>query len=86
MTEPTPTPSAVDKAFAVLRAIGTHEESALGLADVARATGLPKSTALRLLRTLERNGALRRDGDHYRLGALFEPELRMPTSEDTQRV
>ena len=50
----------VDRALALLAEVCSHDP--VNLADVARRTGLPASTALRLLRTLESTGFVRRDG------------------------
>lgn len=85
MTEPRGT-TAVDKAFDLLRIIQAHEETAFGVSEIARTAGLPKSTAFRLLNALERNQAVKREGRYYRLGRMFAPELRMPSSEEAQRV
>lgn len=49
----------VDRAFALLAEVCTHD--APTLADCARRTSLPASTALRLLRTLESTGFVQRD-------------------------
>jgi len=49
----------VDRALALLAEVCDHDP--LNLAEVARRTGLPASTALRLLRTLESTGFVRRD-------------------------
>jgi IclR family acetate operon transcriptional repressor len=50
----------VDRALALLAEICSHDP--VNLADLARRTGLPASTALRLLRTLESTGFVHRDG------------------------
>ncbi len=60
--------AAVDRALKIVAAL---QEAArpLGLADLARATGLYKSTILRLLATLERNAlVIRRTDSKYALG------------------
>ena len=49
----------VDRALALLSEVCAHD--AVNLADVARRTELPASTALRLLRTLESTGFVHRD-------------------------
>jgi IclR family transcriptional regulator, acetate operon repressor len=51
---------AVDRALALLVEVGGIEAGA-GLSDLARATGVPTSTALRLLRTLQAADFIRRD-------------------------
>ena len=58
---------AIDRAFAVLDALGSGP---LGVTEVAVRTGLPKSTAARLLTTLVRLAAVEQvpGGTDYRLG------------------
>lgn len=56
----------VERAMGILRSVG---EQPGGLVDIAARTGLPTSTAARLLATLEHEGGLRRDIDGvYRIG------------------
>jgi IclR family acetate operon transcriptional repressor len=50
----------VDRALALLAEVCAHDQ--VNLAECARRTGLPASTALRLLRTLESTGFVLRDG------------------------
>lgn len=57
-----PTVTAVDRALAILECF-SHDASALSLTDIARKTGLYKSTALRLLGTLKRHAFVRRAPD-----------------------
>ena len=52
---------AIERAFAVLRAIKAANGSS-GVSDVARNTGLPKSTVSRLLSSLEEEGIVERVG------------------------
>lgn len=60
--------AAVDRALALLQAF-EDGDAALGLGELARRTGMVKSTALRLAASLERGGCLQRSGDGaYRLG------------------
>ena len=60
--------AAVDRALALLETVG-EAHSSLSLSELARATGLVKSTALRLAASLERAAFLRRGSDgRYRLG------------------
>lgn len=65
--------AAVERALSIVAAFD-DQSSALSLADLARRTGLYKSTILRLCVSLERFGYLRRGSDgYYRLGpSLFE--------------
>lgn len=51
----------------------------VGLSELARLTGLPKSTAFRFLADLEQVGFVERDGTEYRLGLpLFELGNKVP--------
>jgi DNA-binding IclR family transcriptional regulator len=60
--------AAVDRAFAILSAFDVGSNS-LPLAEIARRTGLYKSTILRLMSSLERAGFIRRLGDgQYAVG------------------
>lgn len=58
----------VERALGLLAAVCERGESALPLADAARETGLSASTALRLLRTLESQGFVRKGRGGYRPG------------------
>ena len=59
--------AAVDRALSILDALTSDRTS---LAEIARRTGLYKSTILRLLKSLEKNGyALRTADGMYRLGS-----------------
>ena len=58
-------PGAVEKALLVLEVLG--RSTGLGLSEVARRTGVPKTTCLRLLRSLTSQGFVTRDGKRYRL-------------------
>jgi DNA-binding IclR family transcriptional regulator len=60
--------SAIDKALALLVCFGPRGEVGLGVSELARRTGLSKSTAFRILMSLESNGAVERLGSAYRLG------------------
>jgi IclR family KDG regulon transcriptional repressor len=57
----------VDKAFALLEA-WDHRGETLGVSELARRTGLPKSTSHRLLGILEAAGVVQRLASSYRLG------------------
>ena len=51
----------------------------VGVSELARRSGLPKSTAFRFLADLEEVGFVERDGSDYRLGvSLFELGSRIP--------
>lgn len=64
--------TSVGKALALLEVFAGSED-ALGVSEVARRAGLPKSTAYRLLAVLEEWGLLEREGVRYCLGRrLFE--------------
>lgn len=78
MHSPTAAPSAseqqtaVDKALVLLKQLAEHDRE-LGVSELARRTGLTKSTAFRLLGILQRNDLVERVGSDYRLGAqLFD--------------
>ena len=66
-TTPTASTRTVDRALDQLAAV--TEQPRLSLTEAARATALPASTALRLLRSLEGSGFVARDDDGaYRPG------------------
>ncbi|WP_405015150.1 IclR family transcriptional regulator [Kitasatospora sp. NBC_01539] len=54
--------SVVERSFALLGVFTTHRRS-LGLGELSRLTGIPKSSVLRLARTLVGLGVLERTGD-----------------------
>ena len=60
----------IERAFAVLRALAARADSS-GVSEVARATGLAKSTTSRILASLEDLGMIDRIGDEgrYAIGA-----------------
>src|SRR4051794_41653110 len=66
----------VDRAAALLLALGDSQGEA-GVTELARRLGLHKSTASRLLATLQRRGLVEQDDESgkYRLGAVV---LRLP--------
>lgn len=76
--------AAVDRALALLAAFAPGDE-ALALAELARRTGLYKSTILRLAASLEHAGMLRRGGDGrfalgpelLRLGRLYQRSFKL---------
>lgn len=62
----------IEKGLAILDAF-EGDSALLGVSEIARRSGLPKSTAFRLTTSLEQKGYLERVGDRYRLGLrLFE--------------
>lgn len=69
---PRDTRSAVDKALSLLGAFGEDADTGVGVSELARRASLSKSTAFRLLGTLERNGAVERAGNAYRIGRLID--------------
>lgn len=85
---------ALERGLRVLRAF-SRERPAIGLADLARELGLPKTTVFRIMHTLETMGFVRRfdDGRTFRLGpavltlgfeylaALELPEVARPALE-----
>ncbi|MEV8222622.1 MULTISPECIES: IclR family transcriptional regulator [Dietzia] len=81
----TETPSSpVDRAFEVLRV--TAGGIGMTLSEIARETGLAKSTTLRLLVALERNDAVTRIGQRYRLGPLVHELDPIPVSPAYERI
>jgi DNA-binding IclR family transcriptional regulator len=76
--------AAVDRAFSILAAFNIDQES-LSLAEIARRTGLYKSTILRLIASLEKAGFVRRlsDGQYavgpepLRLSQLYQASFRL---------
>lgn len=65
--------AAIDKAMSLLAAFGGQAEAGIGVSELARRADLSKSTAFRVLNSLERNGVVERVGSQYRLGArLFD--------------
>ncbi|MGI9587299.1 MAG: IclR family transcriptional regulator [Dietzia maris] len=82
MTEPPSSP--VDRAFEVLRV--TAGGTGMTLSEIARETGLAKSTTLRLLAALERNDAVTRIGQRYRLGPLVHELDPIPVSPAYERI
>lgn len=79
-----PPASPVDRAFTVLRA--TAAGSGMTLSEIARDTGLAKSTTLRMLAALERNDAVTRIGQRYRLGPLVHELDPIPVSPAYERI
>ncbi|WP_338899938.1 IclR family transcriptional regulator [Streptomyces sp. TG1A-60] len=74
--------TAVDKALVLLKSLAEQDRE-IGVSELARRTGLTKSTAFRLLGILQRNDLVERVGSDYRLGAqLFDIGTRVygPTS------
>jgi len=76
--------AAVDRAFAILSAF-EPDRTSLPLAEIARRTGLYKSTILRLMSSLERAGFIRRfaDGQYgvghepLRLAQIYQASFRL---------
>lgn len=59
----------IDKAFSLLVAFGDEGSTGLGVSELARRSGLSKSTAFRVLNMLLRNDVVERAGSNYRLGS-----------------
>ncbi|MGP9607512.1 IclR family transcriptional regulator [Glutamicibacter sp. AOP38-B1-38] len=64
--------TAVDKAMALLRAFGEEATTGVGVSELARRAELSKSTAFRLLASLQSNDAVERAGNAYRLGKMIQ--------------
>ncbi|WP_340377848.1 IclR family transcriptional regulator [Streptomyces sp. SS7] len=60
--------TSVDKALALLKSLA-DQGGELGVSELARCSGLTKSTTFRLLGVLQRNDMVERVGSDYRLGA-----------------
>lgn len=65
------TQSSASKALALLEVISKIQGPSFGLSQVAAEIGVPKSTAHRLLKTLEEHGFVGRSGSRYRVGGSF---------------
>ncbi|ACY96129.1 IclR family transcriptional regulator [Thermomonospora curvata] len=75
-------PTVIARAAALLSAFGPGDD-VLGVSELARRTGLAKSTVYRLTRELVRSGLLERSGTGLRLGLrLFELGQRVPRQRD----
>lgn len=66
-----PVQSSASKALALLEAITRSAGTTFGVTEVAADIGVPKSTAHRLLKTLEDHGFVGRSGARYRVGGSF---------------
>lgn len=87
MTQPTrDSRTAVDKALALLGAFGADASAGVGVTELARRTGLSKSTAFRVLAMLENNGAVERAGTKYRLGPLLGDLAAPVESPEVDRI
>src|SRR2546428_13577610 len=78
----------VDRAAALLLALGDSQGEA-GVTELARRLGLHKSTASRLLATLERRGLVEQDDEpgKYRLGlVVIRPAGRAGRTPDLRRT
>ncbi len=63
--------SSASKTLAMLEAISRIRGTSFGVTQVAAHIGVPKSTAHRLLKTLEEHGFVGRSGSRYRVGGSF---------------
>ncbi|GHD05385.1 IclR family transcriptional regulator [Zhihengliuella salsuginis] len=73
--------TAVDKAMSLLNSFGDDALVGVGVSELARRAELSKSTAFRLLSMLQRNGAVERAGNAYRLGKMIQ-NLGAPVESD----
>jgi DNA-binding IclR family transcriptional regulator len=62
----------VERTLDLLAAL-EHADHPMGLSDLARATGIPKATAQRLLTVLERRGFVQKERLTYQLGTAVVP-------------
>lgn len=62
---------AVDRIFSVIETIA-EESTAIGITDISKKVGLPKSTVYRIVSSLVlKNYLIKDDNDHYKLGYKF---------------
>lgn len=78
--------NAVERALRLLAEVDQFGSGELGVSELAHRTGIPKSTAFRLLHTLETSGAIQRSGNGFRTGPLFGDNLALPTDPWISRV
>lgn len=78
--------AAVQKAIELLQIVEREGGIGLGISELARRAGLPKSTTYRLLHTLESSRALSSVDGHFRLGPFLNDSLSIPHSEAVDRV
>lgn len=78
--------AAVDKALSLLMCFGEQAATGVGVSELARRSGLSKSTAFRVLSLLERNGVVERIGREYRLGARLHELGRAVYSPEHDRI
>jgi DNA-binding IclR family transcriptional regulator len=78
--------AAVDKAVSVLKAFGKDAHLGIGVTELARRSGLSKSTTFRLLGMLERNGVVERAGSAYRLGRVIQELGAQSTSPGHEQI
>jgi DNA-binding IclR family transcriptional regulator len=63
------TMSSVSRVLAILEALVRSDGRALGVSQLAVTTGMPKSSAHRLLKAMELHGYIGREGSKYRVGS-----------------
>lgn len=80
------TVTSVRRAVQIVRLVSEVGPDGLGVSEIARRTGLAKSTVFRLLATLEETRAMERADEGYRLGDLFTPGRLIPTVPAVERV
>lgn len=78
--------TAVDRAVRLLSMVDQFGAEGLGVSELARRTDMPKSTAFRLLHTLEASGAVERHGEGFRTGPLFAHHLALPDEPEVARI
>lgn len=76
----------MDKALSLLRLVAERDMAGIGVSELARVGGVPKSTAFRLLSALERNGAVEKKGITYRIGSLVYGVRALPDSPDVDLI
>jgi IclR family acetate operon transcriptional repressor len=63
--------SSASKVLSLLESVTRNGSTTFGVTEVADQIGVPKSTAHRLLKTLEGHGFVGRSGSRYRIGGTF---------------
>lgn len=77
--------SSAAKTLALLTAFSTEHRS-MGVSEISRCTGVPKSTAFRLLAPLVSSGLLARSGTRYSVGPRVTELARLANDPERQRL
>lgn len=63
--------TSLSKALAAIETLASSDRGIMGVSELARTIGVPKSTAHRLLKNLETHSLIERSGTKYLLGSRF---------------